>query len=79
MLHDNTCPLLFVLIMLTHSAQCCYNVETSQLMKTSKLLEWFLHNSNTGLKSVKLDSAKNTMAHMLFVCYESCCVCQNAN
>ena len=32
MFHDNTCPLLFVIIMLTHSAQCCYNVEKSPLI-----------------------------------------------
>ena len=70
MLHVNTCPLLFVIILLTHLGQCCYNVETSLLI--SKLLYWFLHKSNTGLKSVKLNSAKNAMTHMNFVCYEPC-------
>ena len=34
MLHDKTCPLLFVIILLTHSVQCCYNVETSALIYT---------------------------------------------
>ena len=34
MLHDKTCPLLFVIILLTHSVQCCYNVETSPLIYT---------------------------------------------
>ena len=34
MLHNNTCPLLFVIILLTHSAQCCYNVETVRLIYT---------------------------------------------
>ena len=38
----------------------------------SKSLYWVPHNSNTGLKSVKLNSAKNVMTHMLFVCYETC-------
>ena len=33
-LHDNTCPLLFFITLLTHSAQCCYNVETSPLIYT---------------------------------------------
>ena len=34
MLHDNTCPLIFVIILLTHSVQCCYDVETSPLIYT---------------------------------------------
>ena len=29
MLYDNTRPLLFVIILLTHPFQCCYNAETS--------------------------------------------------
>ena len=34
MLHNNTCPLLFVIILLTYSDQCCYNVETVRLIYT---------------------------------------------
>ena len=34
MLCDNTCLLLFFTILLTHSSQCCYNVETSSLIYT---------------------------------------------
>ena len=64
MLHDNTCPLLFVIILLKNSA---HSIDLQ-----SKLFYCFLHNSNTELKIVKLDSAKNTMTHMLFVCYEPC-------
>ena len=45
----------------------------------SKLLYLFLHNSPTGLKIMKFNLAKNTMTHMLFVCYEPCWVCQNVN
>ena len=63
MLHD-ICPLIFVIILLTHSAECCCNVKNIPLILHSKLLSWLLHNSNTGLKSVKLISAKNAMAHM---------------
>ena len=32
MLHNKTCPLLFVIILLIHSIQCCHNVETSPLI-----------------------------------------------
>ena len=35
----------------------------------SKLLHWFVNNRRNGLKSFKLNSAKNVMWHMLFVCY----------
>ena len=34
MLHDNLCLRLFAIILLTYSAQCCYNVETSPLFYT---------------------------------------------
>ena len=33
----------------------------------SELLDWFLHNRNTGLKIAKLNSAKNAITHMFFV------------
>ena len=60
MLYDNACPLLFVIILSTHSVQCCYNIETSPLIYTLNY-----GNSNTGLKIVKLNSAKNAISHML--------------
>ena len=34
-LHDNTRPLLFVIILSNHSVQCCYNAETSPLIYTA--------------------------------------------
>ena len=34
MLHENACPLLFVTVLLSHSVQRCYNVETSSLIYT---------------------------------------------
>ena len=30
----------------------------------SELLDWILHNSNTGLKIAKLNSAKNAITHV---------------
>ena len=78
-LHDNTCPLLFVVILITWWVQLleCRN---QSIDLNSKLLNWFLHHRNTGLNSVMLDSAKNTMTNMPFVCYEPCCwVFQNIN
>ena len=53
MLHNNTRPLLFVIILLNHSAQSYCNVETSPLIYT--------------VNYCKLNSAKNAITHMLFV------------
>ena len=47
----------------THSIQCCC------IDLYLKLLCWFLHNSNTRLKIIKLNSAKNAISLMLFVCF----------
>ena len=72
MLYDNICPLLFVRILLTHSAQYCYNVEISLLIYTVNYCTGFYIIVTLGLKVLKLNSAKNTMTHMYFVRSESC-------
>ena len=60
----------------------CYLLFVAIIQKStdlnSKLLYWFLYNSNTGLKIVKLNSPKNAMTHMLFLCYEPYCLIEFA-
>ena len=51
----NTFPLLFVIIFLTHSVQCCYNVETSPLICTLNYYTGFFLNYCTVFLQATLD------------------------
>ena len=68
MLSDNTCPLLYVIILLTHSVLRCYRNQSIDLRSSSTASLGIV----TLLKIVKLNSAKNAMTDMPFVCYEPC-------